>query len=112
MIIGEPGIGAGTNNLEGSPHEVITFIIAKSDGIQYPHHNPIIVTLNIDDCNVHCVLVDMGSSVDVLFYDAFLRMKIALPQLKRVETLLAGFEGRSVPVEGIIILFMIVGTIP
>ena len=61
----------------GSSSEAITFTTTDADGIQYPHHDPLVVTLNIDDCNVHCMLVDTKSSVDVLFYNTFIRIKIA-----------------------------------
>lgn len=51
--------------------------------MQYPHHDPIIMTLNIDDCNVHHVLVDTRSSVDVLFYDTLVKMSISLEWLNK-----------------------------
>ena len=110
MIIVEPG--EDTTSPNESSHDAITFTIADADGIQYPHHDLFIVILNIDDCNVHHVLIDTGSSVDVLFYDTFIRMKIILLWLKKVETLLIRFERKSVPVEGIITLPVIAGTAP
>lgn len=45
---------------------------------QYPYNDVMVVTLNIVDYNVHHVLVDSRSSVDVLFYDALLKMSIPL----------------------------------
>ena len=41
----------------------------------------VVVSLNIIDYDVRCVLIDNGSSVDVLFYDAFSKMSISSNRL-------------------------------
>lgn len=61
-----------------NPNEVIIVTRADAEGVQYSHHDPMVVTLNIDDYDVHRALIDSGSSVDVLFYDALLKMNIPL----------------------------------
>lgn len=50
--------------------------------IQYPHDDPLVVILNIANYDISHVLVDNGSSIDVLFYDTLLKMNIPLAQLK------------------------------
>lgn len=51
--------------------EVITFTRANTERVQYPHHDAMVIILNIDDYDVHRVLINSGSSVDILFYDTF-----------------------------------------
>lgn len=74
MIIRGPDKDASSPG--GSFIEVV--ILADESGVQYPHHDLIMVNLNSDDCNVHRVLVDSESSIDVLFCDVFLKMNIPL----------------------------------
>lgn len=76
MIIGGLDKNTKTNNPEGSCTEVITFTSANARGAQYHHHDLVVVSFNIDDCNVQHVLMNSGSSMDILFYGAFLRMNI------------------------------------
>lgn len=40
---------------------MIFFMQVDAEGVQYPHNNAMIVTLNIENYNVHHVLVDSGS---------------------------------------------------
>lgn len=54
----------------------ITFTWADIEGVQYPHNNPMVVTLNINNHDMDCMLVDNRSSLDVLFYVALLKMGI------------------------------------
>lgn len=76
MIIGGLDKDTKTSIPGESCIEVITFASVDANGIQYPHHDPIMVTLNIDKYNVHHIFVDSESSVDALFYGAFLKMNI------------------------------------
>ena len=46
--------------------------------IQLPHEDPIIVSAVIANCYVQRILVDNGSSTDVLMYDALVRMGLTL----------------------------------
>ena len=39
--------------------------------VHHPHDDALVVSLQIGDKNMHCVLVDNGSSVDILYYPAF-----------------------------------------
>ena len=37
----------------------------------HPHDNVLVVSIRVGDYNMHRVLVDNGSSVDILYYPAF-----------------------------------------
>ena len=102
----------GLSSPEGSAPKTSYFTTTDAEGIQYPHNDPIVVSLNIDDCNVHRVLVDTGSSMNLLSYDAFVRMKLKPEQLRRVRVPLEEFFGRTIPIEGIVDLSVIAGIVP
>ena len=61
--------------------------------IQLHHEDPIIVSTVITNCYVQRILVNNGSSTDVLMYDALVRMGLTLNQLRRSPTPLTGFGG-------------------
>ena len=67
------------------------------------------MTLNISNYDVHRVLVDNESLVDILFYDAFVQMGLSFGWLVKKNPPLIGFSSSIVPVEGIISLTTIVG---
>ena len=69
-----------------------------------PHTNPIIMKLRIRDNLVSRVLVDRGSSSDILFWDAFLRMGIKEEEIWPIKTLLHAFNGAEVKPLGVIVL--------
>ena len=85
----------------------ITFSEADLKGIKYPHDNFIVVALNIFNYDVHHVLVGNRSSVDVLFYDAFVRMNLNFELLGKRNTPIIRFLGSTISVEGTISLTMI-----
>lgn len=62
-----------------------------------------VVILNIDDCNLHRILVDSRRLVDVLFYDALMKMNILLERLKVLDALITRFSGKSILIEGTIV---------
>ena len=82
----------------------IVFSTEELNESHIPCDDPIVVSLTIAKYDVHRILVDNGSSTDILFYDAFVRMKISRSRLQRVNAPLVGFTGSSVQVEGTISL--------
>ena len=58
------------------------------------------------------ILIDSGSSADILFYDAFVRMNLLRAELKPVLSPLVAFNGESVNVEGEVVLPVTAGTPP
>ena len=68
-----------------------------------PHTDPLIVSLKIGDNLVSRVLVNGGSSSDILFWDAFRRMGIKQEEIRPVKTLLHTFNGAEVKPLGMIV---------
>ncbi|KAL0416661.1 UNVERIFIED_CONTAM: hypothetical protein Slati_3498000 [Sesamum latifolium] len=59
-------------------------------------NDPMIIRMDIANFMVHKVLVDKGSSVDILFMDVLRKMKIGVASLRLVNTSLIGFGGSEV----------------
>ena len=54
----------------------ITFTDEDAERIHHPHDDAIVITLLIVDYITRRVLVDNGSSADILYYPAFQQMKL------------------------------------
>ena len=55
---------------------IIRFSEEDARRLHHPHDDAPIVSLRVGDYNMHRVLVDNGSSADILYYPAFQQMRI------------------------------------
>ena len=92
--------------------QVITFIEDEAERIHHPHDDAIVITLLIADYTTRKVLVDNGSSADILYLSAFQQMKLGRDRLRPVNSPLVGFRGMKVQPVGTIILPVVVGAYP
>ncbi|GFZ18326.1 hypothetical protein Acr_27g0000650 [Actinidia rufa] len=69
----------------------ITFSNDDLRGLHLPHDDALVVSAVIANFNVQRILIDNGSSADILFISAFERMKIGLDKLHPFHTPLIGF---------------------
>uniref|UniRef100_A0A2N9HJY0 RNA-directed DNA polymerase n=1 Tax=Fagus sylvatica TaxID=28930 RepID=A0A2N9HJY0_FAGSY len=90
----------------------ITFAEEDARKVFHPHDDALVVTLEIAGYSTRRVLIDNGSSVDIIYLTAFQQMRIDKDQLRPIETPLVGFAGTSVYPLGIITLQLIAGTYP
>jgi hypothetical protein len=90
----------------------ITFTEEDARKVFHPHDDALVVTLEIAGYSTRRVLIDNGSSADIIYLTAFQQMKIGKDQLRPIETPLIGFAGTSVYPLGIITLQIIAGTYP
>ena len=66
-----------------------------------PHDNdPVVVSVVTVRRKVHCVLVDQGSSTDVMFWSTFNKLQLSPNQLRRYTGCLYGFARDHVEVRG------------
>ena len=70
--------------------------------IHHPYDDAIVITLLIADYTTRRVLVDNGSSADILYYPAFQQMRLGRDQLRPVNSPLVGFDGMKVQPMGTI----------
>ena len=90
----------------------ITFTEEDARHVNFPHNDALVLTAMISNINVHKVLVDNGSAVDILYYETFLKMGLGVDKLKPITTPLYGFTGHSIMPEGSIELPLTVGEYP
>ncbi|KAK2998488.1 hypothetical protein RJ639_022878 [Escallonia herrerae] len=72
------------------PVAMITFLDNDSKDIKIPHDDPLVITIKVGNFDVKRVLVDNGSSAEVLFYDKFKKMNIPTNRLRKMDTSLLG----------------------
>jgi len=85
-----------------SPDVDITFTKGDLRDV-VPHDNdPIVISLVTAGRTVHRVLVDQGSSVDVMFWPTFKKLQLSPDQLRPYRGCLYGFAGDQVEVRGYI----------
>ncbi|XP_034218184.1 uncharacterized protein LOC117629717 [Prunus dulcis] len=92
--------------------EPITFCEEEEEGVLYPHDDPMIIRVEIADYDVGRVLIDTGSSVSVIFAEAFREMGINDNQVNRQLTPLLSFYGDLVQPIGSVKLPITFGTAP
>ncbi|GAV65855.1 LOW QUALITY PROTEIN: hypothetical protein CFOL_v3_09369, partial [Cephalotus follicularis] len=96
----------------GGDEEVISFSEVDYKGVRLPHDDPMVVTLQVALFTMNRILIDSGSSADILYKHAFDQMGIPTDQLKPIKTPLVGFVGEMVHPLGSIELSVVVGTAP
>lgn len=58
--------------------------IEKDDGVVFHHNDIVIVTLNVENNDVHHILIDNRSSIDVIYFDALMKFGISTDRLTQV----------------------------
>ncbi|VFQ70305.1 unnamed protein product [Cuscuta campestris] len=100
---------AGKEHLQAR-REPITFTDRDLPATGEDHNDPLVITMDMGGVDVSRVLVDTGSSVNVLYLDAFEKLKLCRTRLEPLKTLLSGFTGDSVEAKGSILLTCELGT--
>lgn len=81
-------------------HPPINFLPDDAEGIHVPHNDPLLVVLGIGEYDVTKVLVDTGSSVDLIFRGTLQKMGVDLDDIKPSSRTLTGFNGSSETILG------------
>ena len=87
----------------------ITFSDSDLEGCQHPHDDPLVIRVIVANKTIHRVLVDNGSSSDIIFASTFDKMGIGREKLDPVRTHLRGFSGEKVLPLGSIQLVLTLG---
>ena len=74
----------------------INFLDSNIEGFSHPHDDPLVVRVIVANKTVHRVLVDNGSSTDIIFVSAFDNMGIGREKLEPVNAHLWGFSRERV----------------
>ena len=90
----------------------IKFSEDDAQRLHHPHDDTLVVSLQIGDYNMHRVLVDNGSSADILYYLTFQQIRIDKERLTPTNAPLVGFGGTRVFPLGAITLDVTAGDYP
>ncbi|KAG7567252.1 Ribonuclease H-like superfamily [Arabidopsis thaliana x Arabidopsis arenosa] len=82
----------------------ITFSESETSQLDKPHDDALVITLDIAHCEVSRVLIDTGSSVDLIFLDTLTRMGISKQSIKGPPSPLVSFTSETSMSVGTIVL--------
>ncbi|XP_062114848.1 uncharacterized protein LOC133828616 [Humulus lupulus] len=82
-------------NFKGE-NDSITFTEEDTWDMYFPHKNPLVLTIELVNMRIYQVLVDNGSSVDIIYCLALEKMGFDIRNQKPCNTSLYGFTGDSV----------------
>ncbi|XP_058215768.1 uncharacterized protein LOC131326877 [Rhododendron vialii] len=91
--------------------EEIPIIFSEEDlkGIQIPHDDPLVITIVIANYLTRRVLIDSGSSADILYLHTYDQLKVGRERLRPMASPLVGFAGTPVYPAGQIALPITMG---
>ncbi|XP_068475257.1 uncharacterized protein [Phaseolus vulgaris] len=87
----------------------ITFTDEDFTAIDPSQDDPMVITVEIDKFAIAKVLVDQGSSVDILYWETFKKMKIPEAEIQPYNEQIVGFSGERVDTKGFIDLYTTIG---
>ncbi|KAM6583540.1 hypothetical protein CsatB_010542 [Cannabis sativa] len=107
------------NNLSERPEKLfkkecddITFMESDARWVHHPHSDALVIVANIGGDNVHRILVDNGSSMNLLNFQAFKQMGLQEKDLRPMTSSIYGFSGDVITIKGMIKLPITLGTAP
>ncbi|XP_058211608.1 uncharacterized protein LOC131323784 [Rhododendron vialii] len=105
-------INASTKRKYKDPNDdwVLTFTKANFHGLRSPHTDALVVTVSIDRSTVQRVLIDQGSSAEVMFYSTYKSLGLEAYQLQPATSPLVSFTGTPVWPLGLITLSIRAGS--
>ncbi|KAG5553475.1 hypothetical protein RHGRI_011374 [Rhododendron griersonianum] len=89
----------------------ITFTERDLEGLSLPHSDALVLSIPLQRKMVRRVLVDQGSSAEILFYSAFKALGLSKDRLSPVDAPLVGFTGIPVYPLGKIMLPVYAGSV-
>ncbi|KAF7147620.1 hypothetical protein RHSIM_Rhsim03G0108800 [Rhododendron simsii] len=89
----------------------ITFTEKDMEGLSLPHNDALVISIPVERKMVRWVLIDQGSSAEILYYSAFKALGLSRDRLSPVDAPLIGFAGTSVHPLGKIVLPAFAGSV-
>ena len=90
----------------------MSFNEVDARGVKQPHNDPLVIMLNIEGFNTKRILVNNGSSADIIYLPTFKHLKLDPRRLRSFDSPLVSFSGDRVYPRGIVTLTITVGTYP
>ena len=95
-----------------SENDDITFPEWDASWIKQPHNDPLVIVLEIKGFNTRRVLVDNGSSADIMYMMGYQQLRLDPKRLRPFKSPLDSFNGDQIYPKGIISLSVTTGTHP
>uniref|UniRef100_A0A2N9EI37 Reverse transcriptase domain-containing protein n=1 Tax=Fagus sylvatica TaxID=28930 RepID=A0A2N9EI37_FAGSY len=76
--------------------QIISFNEENARGTHQPHDDALVITMNIAGFNTRRVMINNGSSADILYLPAYQQMKLDKEKLQPMEAPLVGFTGDKI----------------
>ena len=104
----------GERPAKSTQRELEDIVFTKADiiWVHHPHIDTLVITARVTNSNVHRILVDDGSVVDIIYLDAYKMMGLTVSELSPTTSLLYRFTRDHVIPKGIIKQAVIVGAYP
>ena len=90
----------------------ICFSEEDARGVKQPHDDHLVIMILIEGFNTKRVLVDNGSSADIIYLSAFQQLKLDQTRLRPFDSSLVSFSGDKVYPKGIVTLTVTAGSHP
>ncbi|XP_065623592.1 uncharacterized protein LOC136064974 [Quercus suber] len=81
-------------------------------GVKQPHDDPLVIMVTIEGFNTKRILVDNGSSANIIYLSAFQQLKLDPRRLRPFKSSLISFSGDMVYPKGIVTLTVTVRSYP
>jgi hypothetical protein len=101
----------GSTPLRKESVEEIVFNNQDLRGVQLPHSDALVITLRIGEFDVKRILIDPGSSVEIMYESLFKGLGLGKKDLSRTEGPLSGFSGETVIPSGKVTINVRAGTV-
>ena len=76
--------------------QIISFSEEDARGTHQPYDDALVITINIAGFTTRRVMVDNGSSADILYLPAYQQMRLDKDKLRPMDVPLVGFTGDKV----------------
>ncbi|XP_059627710.1 uncharacterized protein LOC132270548 [Cornus florida] len=110
--VNEVGMTSPPTKLPRVEEPVITFSEEDDKGIHQPHDDLLVVSMVVANFTVRRILIDNGSSADILFLRAYEKLKIGREKLRPMKSPPVGFSGDKVYPLGAVTLPVTAGANP
>ena len=88
------------------------FLEEDARGVKQPHDDQLVIMIMIEGFNTRRVLIDNGSSANIIYISAFQQLKVDPKRLRPFKSPLVSFSGDKVYPWGIVTLTVIAGSYP
>ena len=88
----------------------IIFLERDGRGIRQPHDDSLVIMLRVEEFNIHRVLINNGSSADIIYLPKFQLMKLDKKRIRPFTSSMVSFTRDRIVPRGIVTLIVIART--